>query len=127
MDKIREARLETVARFLTLLARENVPPHIQEVLCYGDTHFGVKPGALERAIAALPSCEEWIPTTERLPEKPGKSNYEYVECLIFYKGEILMRPWNCEHQVWDDEEHDDFFCVPTAPTHWRPLPSPPER
>lgn len=66
MDKIREARLETVARFLTLLARENVPPHIQEVLCYGDAQLGVKPGALERALSSLPSCEGWREADERL-------------------------------------------------------------
>lgn len=67
----------------------------------------------------------WIRTIDRLPGKPGKKSYEYVDCLIFYRGDILIRPWNCEHHVWDDEEHDDFFCHPTEPTHWMPLPEPP--
>jgi hypothetical protein len=45
-----------------------------------------------------------------MPKKPGKEAYEYVECLVIYKGDVLTRPWNCEHQVFDDEAHDDFFC-----------------
>ena len=69
---------------------------------------------------------DWILTTDRLPSKPGVAEYEYVECLIFYHGGILKRPWNCEHLCWDDEEHDDFFCDPKAPTHWMPLPEPPK-
>ncbi len=45
-----------------------------------------------------------------MPEKPGKASYEYVDCLIVYKNEVLMRPWNCEHLCFDDEHYDDFFC-----------------
>ena len=59
----------------------------------------------------------WIKTSERLPAKPGLTDYEYVECVIFYKGEFLCRPWNCEHLCWDDEQHDDHFCDALEPTH----------
>lgn len=45
-----------------------------------------------------------------MPAKPGFDRYEYVECLILYRGEVINRPWNCEHQVFDDEERDDHFC-----------------
>lgn len=69
----------------------------------------------------------WIKTADRLPEKPGKEKYEYVDCLIYIDGEILIRPWNCEHHVWDDESHDDFFCNATDPSHWMPLPAGPDR
>jgi hypothetical protein len=68
---------------------------------------------------------EWIKTADRLPEKPGKRSYEYVECLIYHKGQILLRPWNCEHLCWDDEAQNDFYCDPKEPTHWMPLPNPP--
>lgn len=45
-----------------------------------------------------------------MPKKPGREAYEYVECLVLHRGEVKMRPWNCEHQVFDDEEYDDHFC-----------------
>jgi hypothetical protein len=66
----------------------------------------------------------WIRTTDRLPEKPGVADYEYVECAIFYKGEYLMRPWNCELLCWDNEARDGYFCLPTEPSHWMPLEPP---
>ena len=69
---------------------------------------------------------EWTKTRDRLPEKPGKANYEYVQCLIVYKGQMLKRPWNCEHLCWDDEEMDDHFCEPYEATHWMPLPELPK-
>lgn len=55
---------------------------------------------------------KWVhPKTKAdMPKKPGKANYEYVECLVLYKGDLLARPWNCEHEVFDDEDQDDFFC-----------------
>ena len=73
------------------------------------------------------AAEGWIKITcaNDLPKKPGKERYEYVECLIFHKGEIKMRPWNCEHLCWDDEEHDDFFCDAMEPSHYMKLPAPP--
>lgn len=45
-----------------------------------------------------------------MPEKPGKASYKYVECLVLHRGQIKLRPWNCEHLVFDDEEQDDHFC-----------------
>lgn len=55
---------------------------------------------------------QWVKTKDRLPEKPGKKSYEYVDCLIYHNGEILQRPWNCEHLCWDDAHYDDFFLRP---------------
>jgi hypothetical protein len=52
----------------------------------------------------------WVSPKDHMPEKPGKASYEYVDCLIVYKNEVLMRPWNCEHLCFDDEHYDDFFC-----------------
>ncbi|HTN41507.1 MAG TPA: hypothetical protein VLZ84_10175 [Asticcacaulis sp.] len=69
--------------------------------------------------------EEWISPRDRLPEKPGLHSYEYVDCWIVFKGRVLMRPFNCEHQVFDDEERDDFFCDPKDVEWWAPFPAPP--
>jgi hypothetical protein len=77
------------------------------------------------AIASIEGDAGWIKTSDRLPEKPGKERYEYVDCLIYYKGEVLKRPWNCEHLCWDDEQYDDFFAHPTGPTHWMLAPKAP--
>jgi hypothetical protein len=74
-----------------------------------------------------PECE-WVSVEDRLPDKPNKAEYEYVDCWIFYKGQIMRTPWNCEERCWDDADYDDHFCKAKAPTHWMfaPLPAPPE-
>jgi hypothetical protein len=77
----------------------------------------IRPGLLTpEAATAL----EWIRITseEDLPKKPGLEPYEYVDCLIFHEGKVKKRPWNCEHRCFDDEDYDDFFCNPLAPTHY---------
>lgn len=67
--------------------------------------------------------KEWTAATDKLhPEKPGLSRYEQVPCLIVRNREILIRLWNCEHQVWDTEDGDDFYCEAKDVSHWMPLP-----
>ena len=68
---------------------------------------------------------QWVPTIDRLPEKPGIDSYEHVRCLIVVNGEIEIGMWNCEHLCWDDDEGDDYRYDPYTPTHWMPLPAPP--
>jgi len=57
-------------------------------------------------------AQAWIApkSIEEMPAKPGLASYEYVECLVLYRGQLLLRPWNCEHKVFDDEAQDDHFC-----------------
>ncbi len=55
------------------------------------------------------------------PDKPGVHPYEQVLCLIVRNGEPLLRQWNCEHQVWDTEDGDDFFCHASEVSHWVPV------
>lgn len=70
---------------------------------------------------------QWTKTADALPEKPGKHSYEYVWCIIRMKnGDTLIRPWNCEHLVWDDEHCDDFQFDPKEPLAWIALSDLPE-
>lgn len=73
------------------------------------------------------SDSPWIKPSDRLPEKPGKCVYEYVDCLIVHQGEVKMRPWNCEHLCFDDEDYDDFFCTAGEIEWWMPVPPIPDR
>lgn len=69
---------------------------------------------------------QWIKTSDRLPKKPGKASYEYVDCMILVKGELKFSPWNCEHECWDDSSYDDWAYDALTPSHWmeikRPMP-----
>lgn len=69
---------------------------------------------------ARPQFVGWIRilSEDDLPMKPGIHSYEHVDCLIFHEGEVKRRPWNCEHRCWDDDEGDDFYCAPLAPSHY---------
>lgn len=67
----------------------------------------------------------WISTLDRLPEKTGKYRYEQIGCLVYHNGSVKMLVWNCEHDCWDDADGDDYFCDSLSPSHWMPLPSPP--
>lgn len=79
---------------------------------------------IERLRAKIP---QWIKPTDRLPEKPGKKYYEYVDCLIVHKGEVKARPWNCEYLCFDDVNYDDFFCGPEHVEYWMLVPALPAR
>lgn len=62
---------------------------------------------------------QWTMTKDALPKKPSVKSYEHVECIIrMPNGDTLIRPWNCEHLVWDDEFGDDFEFHATDPVAW---------
>jgi len=92
---------------------------------------------LKREIEELKSADvsdakyDWHFTeTELHPPKPGLKPYEHVDCLIIMKNRpstVLMRPWNCEHLVWDDADYDDFFCETGDVLCWTPILEAPDR
>ena len=72
--------------------------------------------------APVEAGPQWNKTTDGLPQKPGKRDYEQIECLIMLpNGDLEISVWNCEHLVWDDAEGDDFRHDPGYPTHWLAL------
>jgi hypothetical protein len=64
----------------------------------------------------------WISTKDGLPEKPGKSSYEHVACLVITQyGLITIFSWNCEENYWDDEDEDDYKCDAFYVEYYIPL------
>ena len=81
-----------------------------------------KTEAADFLIANGVTVQEWIPVTERLPEIGRK-------CLIA-NSEIVVRGWLRPDGVWktgvsSDEIWSKFSLY--QPTHWMPLPEPPEK
>ena len=73
-------------------------------------------------IEELEAALRWNKTADGLPQKPGKRDYEQIECLIMLPtGEIEVSMWNCEHLVWDDAEGDDFRFYSDYPALWLDL------
>lgn len=73
--------------------------------------------------------EDWIPTKEQLPKKPGIKGYEHVMCLVTVQQpnrapSVHILAWNCEHLCWDDEDGDDYSSFHPYVTAWKPLPEP---
>lgn len=80
----------------------------------------------------------WIKTSEHLPPRDETKGYSQVPCLVnkrydwerngkkgsYYQIQILL--FNHEHEVWDQEDGDDFDCEIERVTHWMPLPERPK-
>jgi hypothetical protein len=63
----------------------------------------------------LASKPRWIPVTERLPELN-------VPCLVYNKSQPTMVGWRID----DKRFRIPGSYLPDHPTHWMPLPEPPE-
>jgi len=74
----------------------------------------------EKGRTLLKIIPKWIPVTERLPE-------DLTRVIVFCEDGVSYGL--CEHLIADDEEvveWHDFLHYPITPTHWMPLPEPPE-
>lgn len=82
--------------------------------------------ALIAAIDELQPVElpEWIPVTERLPEKSGQYlTYNEFGWFNAYPYSIIHKQWNT--QDWMSEKSAKGLGINSI-THWMPLPQPPE-
>jgi hypothetical protein len=82
---------------------------------------------LRAALAAAPPVDGWQPI-ETAPRDETK-------VLLWSDGGAVFGSWRVDKgyaskkPMWLDESYDDFSCgfasVPLDPTHWMPLPQPP--
>ena len=66
-------------------------------------------------IKAIPSAQEWIPCSERLPE-----DEQWV--LVWGHGQRVPIMMFREYGAWIDDQYEFHTTV----THWMPLPKPPK-
>lgn len=61
-----------------------------------------------------------------LPKKPGLASYEQIDCIVVINNDLKHLVWNCEHEVWDDSDGDDFYCDAITPSHYMIIERPSE-
>lgn len=72
--------------------------------------------AAMNAVVDMPSAQEWIPITKRLPERR-----KWVLCQCC-GGIVEVMRW--ENNEWYHDTHHVYFS--DFVTHWMPLPEPPK-
>jgi len=64
----------------------------------------------------------WIKTSEKKPPREPNVKYSNPSVIVYYKREVMMLCFNHEHECWDDESGDDYFCDVEDVEYWMKLP-----
>lgn len=93
---------------------------------------------LERLLANGVVVREWIPVTERLPEKDGSYlvfeqgfwfGHGWCNVTSFTKDGRKIDEYDFQKRwenVWYRYDSEYGYCVTDSITHWMPLPEPPK-
>lgn len=76
--------------------------------------------AAQRALARLPAAQRWISVTEKLPKNAGT----YIICDCY--GNVMSRHFCKKADGFAGYWHANGSKYYGNPTHWMPLPEPPE-
>jgi hypothetical protein len=89
------------------------------IKCFGDYDSDNVVQYIIDGIKEQPKVGEWIPCSERLPEKNGSYLVSYKEAITNCHG-ICVKYWSCEEQLWRP-------CNYAPSVYWKawmPLPAP---
>jgi len=60
----------------------------------------------------------WIKTSEQRPEREPNVKYSNPRVLVYTEGEVKILCFNHEHECWDDESGDDYYCDVEDVEYW---------